>query len=260
MLEIIESYRIGTEIIGRIKNAKNEILLISPYIKLWGHLRAELELARNRDVGITAYIREPQGDYKSERDKFAAVTDDLIKLGIKQYSVPDLHAKIYLLDDTAIVSSMNLYDYSQSNSIELAILIEDADTVQEIRKFISEYIVPKGKLVEEKQTPATGSVKAFCTQCGKQIEIRAGEQAICNTCLQAERAKTPKKERATEGYCIRCGKEIKLNPERPLCYDCYKKWAEHDNPTYPEKHCHECGKKVKTTLAKPLCSSCYKGK
>lgn len=60
------------------------------------------------------------------------------------------------------------------------------------------------------------------------------------------------------GYCIRCGVDLKLNPEQPLCFNCYKSWEEYSNPTYKEKFCHICGKESDTSYGKPICYSCYK--
>ncbi|MFH0914266.1 MAG: hypothetical protein V1849_03140, partial [Chloroflexota bacterium] len=64
-------------------------------------------------------------------------------------------------------------------------------------------------------------------------------------------------EKADAAYCIRRGDRIPFDPNRPLCDDCYRKWAEHKNPDYPEHYCHSCGKQSKTTYEKPLCRSCY---
>jgi hypothetical protein len=60
------------------------------------------------------------------------------------------------------------------------------------------------------------------------------------------------------GYCIRCKADLKLNPEQPLCYNCYKAWQKYNNPDYEEKFCHACGKEDKTTIGKPFCYNCFK--
>jgi len=60
------------------------------------------------------------------------------------------------------------------------------------------------------------------------------------------------------GYCMRCKKSIELNPEKPLCSDCYKEWKIYSNPEYTEKYCHGCGKPNKGSLLKPVCYDCYK--
>ena len=59
-------------------------------------------------------------------------------------------------------------------------------------------------------------------------------------------------------YCIRCGSGIDFDQDRPLCEDCYKKWAVYKDPNYPERQCHRCGGKHKTSYARPLCRECYR--
>lgn len=58
-------------------------------------------------------------------------------------------------------------------------------------------------------------------------------------------------------HCIRCGKTIPFNPDKPLCRGCYQSWARYGNPDYPEKCCHGCGSPHRVTVARPLCRSCY---
>ena len=60
------------------------------------------------------------------------------------------------------------------------------------------------------------------------------------------------------GHCVRCGKGMDYNPEKPLCDNCYKSWAKYHDPKYEEKYCHSCGNKAKTSFAKPVCYSCFK--
>ena len=60
------------------------------------------------------------------------------------------------------------------------------------------------------------------------------------------------------GYCIRCGRVIRENPNKPLCEDCYSIWAEYSNPYYPENFCHICRKGSNRSYSKPVCHKCYK--
>lgn len=60
------------------------------------------------------------------------------------------------------------------------------------------------------------------------------------------------------GSCCRCGDDLKFDPDKPLCPDCYKQWNRFKNPEYVENFCHSCGKKAKTSLLKPLCYACFK--
>ena len=76
-----------------------------------------------------------------------------------------------------------------------------------------------------------------------------------------DNSKQPQKvSNKTSGFCIRCGKEMELNPNKPLCSKCYPIWAKYSDPDYPEKYCHICGKESEQTYAKPVCYTCYKKK
>lgn len=58
----------------------------------------------------------------------------------------------------------------------------------------------------------------------------------------------------TTGYCIRTGKPIPYNLQRPFSLEAYKSWASFGNPDYPEKFCHRTGKPSngKTSMNKPV--------
>jgi Zn finger protein HypA/HybF involved in hydrogenase expression len=82
-----------------------------------------------------------------------------------------------------------------------------------------------------------------------------------STGARARSKKTRKEEvrrrRTDEGTCIRCGDSVRLNPERPLCPDCYDSWVRYENPDYEENFCHACGEESETSMRRPLCGSCY---
>jgi quercetin dioxygenase-like cupin family protein len=69
---------------------------------------------------------------------------------------------------------------------------------------------------------------------------------------------SPPAQKGTTGYCIRCGAETPLNPDKPLCFKCFPVWTKYSDPTYAEKYCHVCGKESKQSLEKPVCYTCYK--
>ena len=43
------------------------------------------------------------------------------------------------------------------------------------------------------------------------------------------------------GYCIRTGKEIPFNIEKPMDYEAFKMWNKYKNPDYEENYCHFSG-------------------
>ncbi|MCA9936100.1 MAG: hypothetical protein H6662_10500 [Ardenticatenaceae bacterium] len=86
---------------------------------------------------------------------------------------------------------------------------------------------------------------------------------LCRECHQLyEDAKktgsTSTEELPEKGFCIRCKQSIRLNPQTPYCYSCYKVWKRFENPDYQEKYCHVCGKEHSATMLKPACYDCYR--
>lgn len=60
------------------------------------------------------------------------------------------------------------------------------------------------------------------------------------------------------GYCLRCGKEIAFNPQRPYCTTDFRTWGRFKSTEYEEQFCHSCGDEHVTSMAKPMCRSCYR--
>ncbi len=84
-------------------------------------------------------------------------------------------------------------------------------------------------------------------------------------CIELERIHSGKVEKkgifdflnfnkAENGHCINCHKNIPFNPEKPYCYDC---WFENDD-IVDGIYCQCCGKNTSTSILKPLCLKCYK--
>ena len=138
---------------------------------------------------------------------------------------------VYINEKEAIITSMNLYDFSQQNNNEMGIYVtkeEDPELYQDINKEVTSL-------------------------------IRTSEHvAISIEKVDDIQKKAPTKSEKGEGHCIRCGEGIKLNTEYPLCKKCYKSWSKYSDPAYEEKFCHICGKENKSSLNKPVCYSCYK--
>lgn len=61
-----------------------------------------------------------------------------------------------------------------------------------------------------------------------------------------------------KGFCIRCKTEMKLNPQSPYCYACFKVWDKYKNKDFREKYCHICGRNHMSTFNKPACYTCFK--
>lgn len=110
-----------------IKNAQERLYLISPYLKLNDRIK---ELLEDKDR-MKIDVRIVYG--KSELQPSEAAW--LKKLTYVRTSYcPNLHAKCYLSEEACIVTSLNLYEFSQINNNEMGILLErnaDAQVYQD---------------------------------------------------------------------------------------------------------------------------------
>jgi hypothetical protein len=225
--KLISNEKIPIAINDLIDEASDYILLVSPYVKIWGHLRNHLEKCKAKTK--MAIIRDENLDEKTE------VIREFGELGITVKALKNLHAKIYLSEKACIISSMNLYDFSAANSEEVAVQITDRDSLMEIKKYIKDNLSYRSTDIDLK------NIKKTATSVEKHRQLAPKENKV-----------------DSGGHCIRCGKGIKLNPERPYCKSCFESWALYENPEYREKHCHACGKAEATTILKPVCGACYR--
>lgn len=227
------------DLIDLISRAQGLLLLVSPY---WHpNQRVETELERAAQRGVTLYLIARGGDDRAaQEEKLRSVRT---RLPCVQASfVERLHAKFYLSESEAIVTSMNMHEASALDSIEVGVRLTKAqhpDVHQGLLQF-------GGKLID------------IGTQDQLRARLSVPADAPRPRTPAAPRERAPAPRRCLEGHCLRCKDAIELNVEKPLCGDCYSRWAEYKNPEYEEKYCHACGSKTSTSILKPLCRSCWK--
>jgi len=194
-----------------IRNAEERLILISPFLQINELIKKEIDI--KKEEGIDIIIVYGKGKKKTEQTE------------VKYCYWEPIHAKCFLNEKEAIITSMNLYDFSQSNNYEMGILVskeEDSNLYTDIYK------------------EARNLVKK-----GIKIELP-----------DIKENKLKKNVKKLLAYCIHCKKEIKLNKNRPYCKDCYISWNKDKNNK--EKCCHLCRKTLKSSLNKPVCLTCYK--
>lgn len=106
-----------------IKDAKDRLILISPYLKLNDRVK-ELLADKNR---LKIDVRIVYG--KSELQP-AEITWLREQTYIRTSFCKNLHAKCYLNEELCIVTSLNLYEFSQVNNNEMGILIRRQDDAE----------------------------------------------------------------------------------------------------------------------------------
>lgn len=119
-----------------IKGAKDRLILISPYLRLNDRIKELLE-DKNRlkiDVRIVYGKSELQPVEVNWLKGLSYVRTSFCK---------NLHAKCYLNEETCIITSLNLYEFSQVNNNEMGVLVQRSDdpdlfrdTYQEAQRII----------------------------------------------------------------------------------------------------------------------------
>ncbi len=99
-----------------INNTKEKLILISPYLKIGDRVKQSLADQNRLKVDIRLIY--------GKDDLQPAEHNWLMSLGFVRLSfLKDLHAKCYLNEKEAIVTSMNLHEFSQVNNYEMGIYI-----------------------------------------------------------------------------------------------------------------------------------------
>lgn len=99
-----------------IKDAKDRLILISPFLQLNDRIK-ELLADKNRlkiDVRIVYGKNELQPEEINWLNELSYVRTSFC---------PNLHAKCYMNEELCIITSLNLYEFSQVNNNEMGILI-----------------------------------------------------------------------------------------------------------------------------------------
>jgi len=105
-----------------IKDAKDRLILISPYLKLNDRMK-ELLADKNRlkiDVRIVYGKSELQPEEINWLKELTYIRTSFCK---------NLHAKCYLNEELCIITSLNLYEFSQVNNNEMGVLIRRSDDI-----------------------------------------------------------------------------------------------------------------------------------
>jgi hypothetical protein len=147
-----------------IRETRHYLIIVSPYLKINTRLKVELENCFNRCENNIIVYRENQLDPKEYKWLKSQKKLTLI-------SIENLHAKCYLNENSAIISSMNLYEYSQINNHELSVLIsgkvvddEDGEAYLDLFQKINLVVRTKGEafnllsLTEKKGTYSMGDL------------------------------------------------------------------------------------------------------
>jgi len=207
MIQILNTEETSNKILELINNAQEWIVIVSPYIKMKPIYK---EAINKKKINVNIVYRKKNLDYKEEDFMFNCKSTSILYC-------EDSHAKIYMNEKECIISSMNLYDYSQDFNFEL-----------------STYINTEEKSLYSKVYKET--------------------KRIINSSITEKKSEAIKIKATKIGFCIRTGVKIDFNPKKPFCYEAWVEWNKYKNPNYKEKFCHYSGKPSngKTSFKNPI--------
>ena len=235
MAKFLDTTGISYHLEQIIKSANEKLVLISPFLKINDRIK---ELLDDKDrLKLDIRVIYGKNDLLPDENNWLKT-----KTSIRTSFCKNLHAKCYLNEKEALITSMNLYDFSQANNNEMGI-----------------YVLKS----EEKDL-----FDSIYTEANRLIRISEEVKVSVERVIPREMAskiidKRPKKSGAkialpSKGVCIRCKAALELDPKHPYCKDCYGSWKQYENENYEEKFCHICGQSNKSTMIKPTCYECYR--
>jgi hypothetical protein len=141
-----------------ISKAKQELMLISPYLKISKTLFERLTQANKRGVKITLVYGKAELDTQ-QLDLLNSIEN------LEVFYFDNLHAKCYLNEDEIVITSMNLHHYSEKNNREMGVFaskqedhliyeeafaeVKEIIECAEVKKKIKYSIDKKEKIIEK---------------------------------------------------------------------------------------------------------------
>jgi hypothetical protein len=233
MAEFLTTHGTAFQIENVIAGARNRLTLVSPFLKLSKTLAERLQDAARRGVKITIVF----GKEELEHDQ------ELLLAGLaaaRLYFLPNLHAKCYFNEDHMVITSMNMYEFSEKHNREMGVLLEAGEPAyaEALREVDSIIAASEARSVAPAATPWKRTHHPPTETFPERVSSRSRRHGY--------------------GVCIRCQANIPRNPWRPLCGDCYEVWSAYQNADYQELWCHFCGQRAETSVNRPLCWTCYR--
>jgi phosphatidylserine/phosphatidylglycerophosphate/cardiolipin synthase-like enzyme len=215
-VQFLTTKQVSGEVERVVREAEQFITLITPYIRIPDIFVVRLKAAQDKGVKVRLVLGKVEAK-PDEEDKLRYLDRTEV------YFLENLHAKCYLNENRAIVTSMNLHQFSEANNREMGIAV-----------------------LRREDGPVYDEVKAEADQIARDavVYFRDDQRAAASG--------------DAPGYCVHCGRSIDFDPDKPLCRECYREWSRRSNSDYTEDYCHSCGDRARTSVRRPLCDECFR--
>lgn len=224
MAQFLDTTGVSYHLEKLIKAANDKLILISPYLKINDRIKQLLDDKNRLKIDIRVVYGKNEL-LPEENNWLKSMTS------IRASFCKDLHAKCYLNENAAIITSMNLYEFSQVHNHEMGIYLEkqqDAELYNEIYSEVQRLI-----------------------RISDEIVVTVEKAKVKESPAAIQQTSTPS---INPGFCIRTGVPISFNVEKPLSYDSFKSWSRYGDPDYPENFCHFSGENSngETSVSHPI--------
>lgn len=281
---------LNSELGKLFEGAEEQIILISPYIKLHDRYASTLRTKiDNPKLEIIIVFGKNEDDIsRSMKQVDFNFFKEFPNIQIRYEK--RLHAKYYASESAAIMTSMNLYSFSQDNNIEAGVMTKvsllgniasnfmtnvtgedsfDNQAWTYFKRVIDQSDLLYSKVPQfDKGTLGTGLNKKYLSS---KIEVdtlsdfftdkpkyeKSNSRNSSYESKKVELCSPPDNVLSSNfktGFCIRRGISIPFNVEKPMSDDAFKKWKEFGNPDYPERFCHFTGEPSngETSVSRPI--------
>lgn len=274
MARFITGKSLNSAIATLFDSAKAQVIIISPYIKLHPEYRRILSKHKNNPrLEVTLVFGKNEGNLsKSLNEEDFRFFREFDNIEIRYE--PRLHAKYYANEAEAILSSMNLYKFSQENNIEAGVVTQarglkemaqklwDGKETLDKQAWVFVATVVEGSKIMYRRVPEFDKgflgygrkfKKAHVTH-DDLSKIYSLSSSQDSNFVREVPIEGPGESEKPQGYCIRTGKRIPFNIDHPLSEKAYSTWVRFENPDYPENFCHFSGEpsEGKTSFARPV--------
>ena len=178
----------------------------------------------------SGHLRKEKG-FDSETRDFLESLDPIMVCYLQ-----DLHAKFYMNESRAVVTSMNLYEYSQVYNEEIGTEFTAEEDPEDFEKIVERFL----SLVEASE----------CVYSSPSVDQVISKQESDDNCELIPED--------MECHCIRCGVILPHDQSTVYCDRCMRTWMKYLNPDYVEKDgvCFVCGRDFRSSARHPACPKC----
>ncbi len=179
MVEFLATAGVSYHLEELIKQSRERLVLISPYLRLSTRIRELLE-DKNRmkiDIRVVYGKSELRPDENNWLERMTS---------IRTSYCANLHAKCYMSERAALITSMNLYEFSQVNNHEMGVLVDRTqsedlyrqiyDEAMRIVRLSDEIRVKVARVPKEPEGDPPPDAAPTCPKCNETMVIRTAKK------------------------------------------------------------------------------------